>query len=67
MIKVILNGENRIINSNLTVSGLLKELELEARKVAIEVNLKVISKPAYDSTAINNADRIEIIHLVGGG
>ncbi|MBI5206541.1 MAG: sulfur carrier protein ThiS [Candidatus Firestonebacteria bacterium] len=67
MIKVVLNGKNRILNSNLNVTGLLKELELDSRVVAIEINMEIIQKSKYDTLKINNGDKIEIIHLVGGG
>ncbi|MBI4649833.1 sulfur carrier protein ThiS [Candidatus Desantisbacteria bacterium] len=67
MIKVVINGENRIIDSNLNITQLLKELNLDIRKLAVEVNIKIIPKTDYDSIKINNGDKIEIIHLVGGG
>ncbi len=67
MIKVVINGEKRITNSNLTLKGLLNELELVQERVAVEVNMKVIPRQNYDSIKIDNGDKIEIIQLVGGG
>lgn len=46
---------------------LIQELSLEGKRFAVEQNEKIISKSKLVSTPINDADRIEIIHAVGGG
>jgi sulfur carrier protein len=35
--------------------------------VAVEVNLDIVSKTAYDDHGLSDGDRIEIVHFVGGG
>ena len=64
---VIVNGEPREFPEPLTVSGLLKELMLEPRKIAIERNLELVPKSAFDDIALHEGDRIEIVQFVGGG
>jgi thiamine biosynthesis protein ThiS len=67
MIQIELNGETREISPGSTVTGLLAELGLDTRKVAVERNLEIVPKSRYGETALNAGDRIEIVHFVGGG
>ncbi len=64
---ITLNGENRTVSAALYISGLLAELELEPRKIAVEHNLEIVPKSAYGTTAIKENDQIEIVQFVGGG
>jgi len=64
--KIILNGETRDISA-MYVADLIAELGLETRMLAVERNLEVVSKSAYDSTELKENDRIEIVHMIGGG
>ena len=62
-----LNGDPRDIPGPLSVSALLEQLEIDSRRVAVELNLNVVKKTAYDSSLINDGDEIEIVNFVGGG
>lgn len=64
--KIQLNGEIQEISAS-NVSGLLTELKLESRMIAVERNMEVVPKSAYTSTALLENDRIEIVHMIGGG
>ncbi|TAK98563.1 MAG: sulfur carrier protein ThiS [Rhodospirillaceae bacterium] len=64
---IVLNGENRTFPQILTVTGLLKTLGLDDRKVAVERNLEIVAKSAFATTTLGNGDRIEIVHFIGGG
>ena len=62
-----LNGEPRELAGPLTVSELLGRLEIDARRVAVEHNLVVLKRAAFDLTTVNAGDQIEIVNFVGGG
>ena len=62
-----LNGDPHEIPGPLSVSALLEELAIDARRVAVELNLDVVKKAAYDSSVINDGDEVEIVNFVGGG
>jgi len=64
---VVINGENREITSPITVTNLLRELGLDARKIALEHNLEIVPRSAYDNTLVCDGDRLEIVHFIGGG
>ncbi len=65
-IEVQINGETRRITST-SISGLLSELELADKRVAVELNRAIVSRSSYDSTVLASGDTLEIIHFVGGG
>jgi len=62
-----LNGDPREIEGPLSVSTLLEHLAIDARRVAVELNLAVVKKAAYDSSVIKDGDEVEIVNFVGGG
>ncbi len=65
--QVVLNGENRVLTPGLSVAGLLQELGIEGRKVAVERNLEIVPKSTFATTLLADGDRLEIVHFIGGG
>ncbi len=61
------NGEQRSFGEGASVAGLVSALGLDPRKVAVERNLEIVPRSAYDRTALAEGDRIEIVHFIGGG
>ena len=66
-ISVTVNGEPREVPAGLTLKGLLETLDLDPRKVAVERNLEIAPRSAYDRIEIEPEDRLEIVQFVGGG
>ena len=66
MVKIVLNGEEREFTAT-TVTALIDEIGLDGRKVAVERNLEIVPRSQYLATAIDDGDRFEIVHFVGGG
>lgn len=65
--RLTVNGEEREFDSSLTVSQLLHELGVDARKVALERNLEIVPRSAYEGTELSDGDRLEVVHFIGGG
>ena len=65
--QLIVNGEVRQLPGSPTVADLVTELGLDRRKVAVERNLEIVSKSAFTTTEIQDGDRLEIVHFIGGG
>ena len=65
--KVFINGETREIEKQLNLLELLREFSLPSERVAIELNKEVVRKRDWENIFINDADKIEIVHFVGGG
>ena len=64
---IMINGENRELTAGVTVAALLETLRIDTRKVAVERNLEIVSKSAFTTTEIQDGDRLEIVHFIGGG
>jgi len=64
---LVLNGDSQRFPDLRTISDLVEHLELDPRKVAVERNLEIVPRSAYQTTVIADGDRIEIVHFIGGG
>jgi thiamine biosynthesis protein ThiS len=61
-----LNGEQQDVAAT-TLAELVAELGLEKRMLAVERNLEVVPKSEYASTELAEGDRLEVVHMIGGG
>jgi thiamine biosynthesis protein ThiS len=66
-VTITLNGDPYVVDGPLTVSELLARLEIDPRRVAVEHNLVVLKRAAFDHTTIGAGDQVEIVNFVGGG
>jgi thiamine biosynthesis protein ThiS len=64
---ITLNGDRHEVPEPISISALLEQLEIDARRVAVELNMAVVKKAAYDSSVIKDGDEVEIVNFVGGG
>lgn len=65
--QLTINGESRAFSGVADVAALVAALGLDTRKVAVERNLEIVPRSAYQKTPIADGDRIEIVHFIGGG
>ena len=65
--QLTVNGEQRNFDPPMTVEKLLGEIGLDPRKVAVERNLEIVPKSGYAGVALDDGDRLEIVHFIGGG
>ena len=61
------NGEQRVCEDSSTVGALLRSLQIQREKVAVEVNLEILDKHAFDHCVLREGDQVEIMSFVGGG
>ena len=64
---ITVNGEKREAPSGTTVLDLLRELGLDAGRVAIERNREILPRTRWSDSAIKADDQFEIVQFVGGG
>jgi thiamine biosynthesis protein ThiS len=69
VLTLVLNGENRQfeVPAAFSVLGLLTELGLDMRKVAVECNEEIVPRSRYAETWLTSGDQLEIVHFIGGG
>lgn len=64
---ITLNGEKREILTEVNLKELLDKLSLPSERIAIELNKAVVRKKDWETIQIKDADKIEVVHFVGGG
>ena len=62
-----LNGDPHELAGPVSVTALLAALGIDCRRVAVEHNMIVIRRDAYDSTIVHDGDEVEVVNFVGGG
>lgn len=67
LIEIVLNGEKRQVPEGLSVSGLLAHLGIPADRVAVELELEIVSRPRWEVTTVEPGAQVEVVHFVGGG
>jgi thiamine biosynthesis protein ThiS len=67
MVTVSINGEEREVAVGTTVAVLLRSLGYEPRTVAVERNGAILARSAFEGTALEAGDRLEIVRFVQGG
>jgi len=66
-VTITLNGDPYELSGPLTVTELLAKLDIDPRRVAVEHNMIVLKRAAFDATTVDGGDQIEIVNFVGGG
>ncbi len=65
--QIILNGQQKNLDHNITLSTLLDSLNLQPDTVVVEINGRII-KPGQDPLpGLKDGDKVELIRFVGGG
>jgi sulfur carrier protein len=67
VIAVQINGEPQTVRAGLTVDALLRELGIQADRVAVELNRSIVRQPLWSSTPVEAGAQVEIVTFVGGG
>jgi sulfur carrier protein len=67
MAKIQLNGRKLELNTRYSITTLLKKYKINGKKIAVELNGKIINRNKYKLIYIKNKDKIEIVHFIGGG
>ena len=67
MITLSVNGESRNIGNVANIAGLLEELSLSGKRVAVEKNGEIVPRSRYRDTSVAEGDELEIVVAVGGG
>jgi sulfur carrier protein len=67
MISIHLNGQTRQVARDITAAELVADLDIGARKFAVEINRQVISRERLTEVVIRDNDEVNVVTLVGGG
>ena len=67
MAKIQLNGRKLELTNKYSIVTLLKKYKIDSKKIAVELNGKIINRKKYELIYLKNKDKIEIVHFIGGG
>ena len=65
--KVVVNGQEMDLKASFNVTEILSHIGAQANRVAVERNMEIVPKSAYDLVQIQDGDRLEVVRIIGGG
>ena len=66
-LRVTVNGAERRFAPPLTVQGLVGEMGVAGRRIAIERNGEIVPRSRFAELSVADGDTLEIVVAVGGG
>ena len=67
MVEIVVNGEPQTVCEGESLLGLLRQLELDPARVAVELDRRIVKPPHWKETVLLAGARVEIVQFVGGG
>ena len=65
--EIFLNGEAQPVDENCTIAAIINQLDLQNKRLAVEVNFQIIPRSQFDKHTLAAGDKVEIVHAIGGG
>jgi len=68
--KLQINGDERDFSelpASLTLAALVEKLGMKPDRVAVELNHDIVPRDRWAATLLQEGDRLEVVHFVGGG
>jgi len=67
--KLQINGEDKTFDlaGPFTLAHLVESLGMKPDRVAVELNRDIVPRDRWSDTILNDGDRLEVVHFVGGG
>jgi sulfur carrier protein len=66
-VELTVNGEKREYDAPLTLEELIGALKISDKVMAAAVNMEIVKKDHWHEHRLNDGDRVELLHFVGGG
>lgn len=65
--QIQLNGEAMELPAGSTVAVLIEKLALAGKRLAVEVNEDIVPRSQHPEFILDDGDRVEVVHAIGGG
>jgi len=65
--EIMVNGQVQPVQENCTILQLLNSLDLENKRLAVEVNLTIVPRSQFATRILTQGDKLEIVQAIGGG
>jgi thiamine biosynthesis protein ThiS len=66
-IRIEVNGSERDVPAGHTIEDLLDTLGVDRRLVVVELNREIVRRTEIADIKLQDGDRLELVHFVGGG
>ena len=66
-VTIMVNGETRLVNEGETIAGLVRALNLDPERLAVELDRRIVKRALWPTTQLAAGAQIEIVMFVGGG
>lgn len=67
VIALIINGQARTFAAPLNVTSLVRQLDLQGKRIALERNGEIVPRSDFPDLELQDGDALEIVVAVGGG
>ena len=67
MLSLTVNGKKRELAEPMTLLAFLEAHNVNPQVIAVEYNGDIIKRDRYAHVTLAEGDRLEIVHMVGGG
>ncbi|OFW10526.1 MAG: thiamine biosynthesis protein ThiS [Acidobacteria bacterium RIFCSPLOWO2_12_FULL_59_11] len=65
--EILINGETQQVPPQTSLQELLRLLQLQEARVAVELNKEIVRRERWAETQLHEQDQLEIVQFVGGG
>jgi sulfur carrier protein len=65
--RLVINAREQTFENVLNLAHLIEQLGMKSDRVAVELNREIVPRAQWAETKLNEGDRLEIVHFVGGG
>lgn len=65
--QILVNGQSLETGDQARLSELLRQLDLEGKRLAVEVNEELVPRSTFEDFRLSPEDRVEIVRAIGGG
>ncbi len=65
--KITVNGEERLVETGVSLGTFLKDNHLDENSVVVEINKEIAVKEDFHTITFKENDSLEILQFVGGG
>jgi sulfur carrier protein len=66
-IEIVVNGETQELSEGRTILDLLRQLNLDPARVAVELDRRIVKQTQWAGTVLSPGAKLEIVQFVGGG
>lgn len=66
-VEILVNGQKQAIRAGSNLVDVLRQLQISADRVAIEMDRKIVRKLEWADTTVGPGTELEIVQFVGGG